>query len=218
MAGDLDKSDIKWIVAIVLGIGAIIAGIFLYLHHRRAKGMDFAESLAAATATARYREADAELSSANVFYVDANGDVELPQTMFKEDSTETHQEGTEFRFVSPRRATASAQGQLGAPASRGDAVGAGCAIVVTDGGPGVRQRVRVRDTCDPSLPTPLRCSLAQVWATAIARGAPRGALADISLNTEGTRRVWDFKIIDWNAFAAAAHPVFQAKIDDDCRP
>ena len=224
MADD-DKFPVKLTVAICAGVAVVVGGYLLWFYREKAKGLDFQERLSHATAKAREVAGDAELQRADIYYVSSSGHVELPNKGVG--SKDTHPIGIEFSFRSASRAdTPAARGQLGGPASAGNGAGAQCIIRVSARGPGTRggddlrvvQLDSMDEHCGESLPTAPRCSLAQVWSTAIVRGAPRDALADIHLATTRGKRHWDFEIIDWNKPGGAAHPEFASTIDDDCAP
>lgn len=221
MAADWTRRDTLLVVGICTGVAIVIGAYRLFLWHEQAKGLDFAEREAAAASAARDIASDAELSRAEINFVDSTGHVELPRKPIG--SRDIHDVGIRFFFVSPRLAGGPAKGQLGGWAQPGNAAGAGCMIEVDAFGPGTRGhdnlRVRQRDdSCGESMPTPPRCSLAQVWSKAIAQGAPRDALADIRLVQHDGKRRWDFTITDWNKPDAYVNPAFQTHIDDDCAP
>ncbi len=221
-----DRFPVGLTVAICLGIAAAVGGYLLYFYSKKAKGLDFVERLEHATRAARGVAADAALTHASIYYVNSSGHVELPNKGMG--SRDTHPLGIEFRFRSTKLAsTTAAPGQLGRPQQSGNAAGAGCIIEVTAAGPGTRGaddlRVRQRDSsrggCGESMPTQPRCSLAQVWSTAIARSAPSDALADIELEVVDAKPRWDFKITDWNRRGAtASRPDFEVVLADDCAP
>ena len=65
-----------------------------------------------------------------------------------------------------------------------------------------------------STPTPIRCTISQVWQRAIAAGAPPPSLADIVLGLEvgHPTRAWKFEIKD----RAKGTVVFTKTFADDC--
>lgn len=219
MVADWTKRD-TWLVVGLCSAGALVIGGYkLYVWHARQEGLDFAERLTKATAAARSIASDAELSRVEVNFVSSDGRVELPTK--PTGSMDTHTLGIRFFFRSPKLSGAPAPHAPGAPAF-GTSYGSGCMIEVDAQGPGTRGadnlRVRQRDgDCGESMPTPPRCSLAAVWAAAIAKGARGSALADLRLAQHDGKRRWTFEIFDWDKPGAFEVPVFQANIDDDCK-
>jgi hypothetical protein len=224
MADDPDKFPVALTVAICASVAAVIASYLLYIHFKRAEGLDFAERLAHATRAARAIAPDAELARASINYVSSSGRVELP--VQKTGTADFHKRGIVFDFRSPRIAgKPGPPDQLGRP-TWGNGPGAGCIIELTAGGPGTRgadnMRVRQRDDstpgCGESIAAGPRCSLAQVWAIAIARGAPQDALADILFKVVDAKPRWKLTITDWSRIGASALPDYRYDIPDDCTP
>ncbi|MBS2029946.1 MAG: hypothetical protein JST54_18740 [Deltaproteobacteria bacterium] len=231
MAADASSREaVRNAVGAAIVLAAVTAGFLGYNLHVNRLGLDFEERLRAAADAAREREPDAELSSAHVSYVASTGHVELPisSTLHDPDRPlDVPDDGISFRFRSPSHDAAGAQASaasLGRPNQPNPQ--ADCVIEVETRPSGARWatggfRVRSRanpSSCGRSLPTPPRCTLAQVWARAIAQGAPAAALADLDLSTrtDGTR-AWSFTITDWSKGSIARiQPVFSMTTPDDC--
>jgi hypothetical protein len=70
--------------------------------------------------------------------------------------------------------------------------------------------------CGTVAKTLPRCTLGQVWTSAIKRGAPMPALAEISLETlDSGEHSWRFTVKDRNQ-TGPFKQVFKADIPDDC--
>jgi hypothetical protein len=69
--------------------------------------------------------------------------------------------------------------------------------------------------CGASLPSGPRCSVAQIWARAVTRGAPASGLASLQLKTSQNGRAWLFEIPNRSTDGLKTSR-FQASFADDC--
>jgi hypothetical protein len=71
------------------------------------------------------------------------------------------------------------------------------------------------ESCAPSSPAPLKCTIAAIWKRALADGAPKPAYADVRLDTaDGGKRVWTLLIKDKSNVLETT--IFQHDYADDC--
>ena len=166
---------------------------------------DVSASLPEAVAMARTKLPDAELVSLKARYVSEDGQSQLQ-----------YSDGARYRFRSSSRAAQ--------PLPRAPVLGA--PVVDTRQPCLISVWVDNNRPLHPSSPTdagacgdappvaPLHCTLAAVWRKALTAGAPRGALADISLDSKNNVWHWRLTVTD----RATSRVVYRYDTDDDCLP
>jgi hypothetical protein len=225
----VDRDTTRMMVGAVLLVAVIAGGLTVLRQRQVDEGLDFTERLAFALESARERVADAELSGAQVSYVDSGGRVELPVThalLEKKQPPSGPTEGITFRFRSESRAASRAQPPeaLGRPVALGSSTPSCVIQVQTRNGKSLAasDTVRVHELpeaqCGRSSAAPVKCTLAQVWAKALTQGAPKEALAQIELELDRDAHwVWKFEVFDWSKGPAGMNvPAFSAIVPDDC--
>jgi hypothetical protein len=202
-------------VLITAGLFAVGLGVNLILDHSGRNGDRW---LAAATEDARAWASDAELVALRGTYVRQDGWSDVPAGG-----------RWSFNFRSPAREQAASTS--GGPKG---IVHPACAYAY-EVSPSTTRRGQAsyreggredspKAGCGSSLPSPPRCSIAEVWRRAMSGGAPAAALADISLTTTGTSRAWLFETFDRSPrdpvaehfHIPASAPRFSLKFADDC--
>ncbi|MBX3273840.1 MAG: hypothetical protein KF729_26485 [Sandaracinaceae bacterium] len=132
---------------------------------------------------------DAQLVSIEASYVGVDGRVDLDAA--------TYRGSVRYRFGVPRASTGqSAQAPLGAPRVRAPNADAASVELNARGMQGPLRVLARAPSTVRFVPLP-RCSFADVWALASARGAPRPAVAAVTYHAalDGAP-VWSFRIAD----------------------
>jgi hypothetical protein len=205
-----------WVIW-VGGTVAVIAGSIALLECRdRAARKPFLadEYVAEAVARAHEHAADATITKIEATFVDPDGRVHT-------------EHGGELRVTlrAPSQRGGDQPAVLGAPHAGG---GSGClemdedVDLYIDEGASLEHRFDTREengACAAAVTGPLHCTIAEIWARAIANGAPHPALASITLSTEtggAPVRTWSFAIIDRRTDGPDV-PVFDKTFPDACR-
>jgi hypothetical protein len=205
----------KPVVAIALGVVAgvaVIVGMIFLIRWRNAPSYPVVDLVAdepAARALATDWLPDAELFELRADYVDPRGTSDLAR----------YGGGRVYlSYRSPSRAATSAPASsepIGAPTSDPDAP----ICIVEVRFDGRRRRASTTNgrgsACGTALPTPVRCTVVDVWTEAIRRGAPENALASIRLKArtraKRERATWTFEI------DGKGGRVFEMELfDDEC--
>jgi len=204
---------------VILALMFFVGGLPRIIKSRAAaRGYDWNEKLALATAEARSHASDAQIETAYAKYVDPDGHIVIADWSIKRRSS-----GVRFDFRSVSGAKPAPQGMLGAPTS---SRASECKVISLEYTPdagwltGDGDRVSESDDsgagCARSTDAPPRCTLAQVWKHAIALGAPHPALASIELRTGRdnfpTIHGWRFEVVD----TAGGGRGFVKVLPDDC--
>jgi hypothetical protein len=212
------KPSSRWIfvagcvVAGLVLIGGVVA-IVTGQGSRRGRGsypvVDIVADERAARDVVKETMPDAELYELRADYVDPNGRSDLGR----------YAGGRVYlEYRSPSAAATTPpppSGPIGAPQS--DPNPPVCTMTVRfDGSPRSISQTTGRGTsCGSSLPTPMRCTVVDVWKEALRRGAPDNAIASIRLRTrtrsKRTRSTWSFTI------PGKERDVFSLELfDDEC--
>jgi hypothetical protein len=195
---------------------AIVGLLFFFAYARdRAAAVPFSadEYMLKALVAAQRAAPDAEIELARAEMIDAAGKVEPAQGGL-----------LVAQFRSPSRDRAAAEPvMLGAKVKNAGACRRLVSVAALRVGIKARRfefETKWREDparCGPSLPEPLHCTFAAIWARAIADGAPQPALATIKLSTVEEKntlaRVWVFTITDHRT----STDVFRRVFADDCR-
>ena len=188
-----------WVSGVVLLIGGI-GGWGIWRTLRPPPKIDVSATIADAQATARARFSDAVLASISAKYVDPSGIDDL-----------AHNGRVEYRFVSPSRAALPpAATTVGLPHDNSQDPVCGVEIefrVFMQGAGSATNDLR-GGACTVPLAHPPSCTVAQVWAEAIRRGAPNNAIATY-LRLEPNDRgepTWTLEV----------DPVFRGELPDRC--
>jgi hypothetical protein len=204
----------KWSVAIVIVFLAVFLGSALWMGEKQERQsltpFDADGYIARSLAKAKETAPDGELASLFAGYVDPDGKIhpEIKGSL-------------RLIFRSPSHPPSAEKPILGAPPAGGPKCPRLNLRTYVYSGSKTRRLVEVEPswqddaTCGPTLPQPLRCSVAAIWRRAIADGAPRPAYADLQLETRDTRRVWQLKITDRSDVFEKV--VFRREYPDDCR-
>jgi hypothetical protein len=163
-----------------------------------ANGWDVQHYLELAFGEARAKWSDAELTKITADYVDSSGKAQLTVSGAR----------LSFYFRSPSRVSPPPPApRLGMPAK---VASDECELrerIYRQGTSLSQDTFTSSDGCGTSVPGPTRCTIADVWQRAIAKGAPSTAVAAITLRTESGKRRWRFEI---------ANTITAMSFADDC--